>query len=184
VCARIKFSFPKFVRFLWQLLHLKSLSTCRSVGAKAAAGKRQDLNGKPPPRLSMVYGDDVTSDRVFNARESVFSPGEQLDADSADDLYHGEESPLPDQLLARHKQGRELPVRAARIHNLAKLKCMLGKSSASDSSALAASSEKLIHAGERGVTGQSKRLVLISCSIDWCDQGCHGHCEGQVERES
>lgn len=77
--------------------------------AKGPVGKRQ--NGKPPPRLSMVYGDELSSDRVFKSRESVFAPGDELDTDSDDELYHGEESPLPDSLLASRKEGRELPVR-------------------------------------------------------------------------
>lgn len=66
----------------------------------------------------MVYGDELSSDRVFKARESVFAPGEQLDTDSEDELYHGEESPFPDDLLARHKQGRDLPVRSCTCQNL------------------------------------------------------------------
>lgn len=76
-------------------------------------GKRQSGSGKLPPRLSMVYGDELSSDRVFKARESIFAPGEVLDADSDDELYHGSESPLPDALLAHRKQGRDLPVRAS-----------------------------------------------------------------------
>ena len=91
------------------------LALRRTATAKGAAGKRQSGNGKPPPRLSMVYGDELSSDRVFKARESVFAPGDQLDTDSEDELYHGEESPLPDELLAKSKQGRDLSVRTPNI---------------------------------------------------------------------
>lgn len=78
-------------------------------------GRRQNASGKPPPRLSMVYGEELSSDRVFTARESVFAPGDVLDTDSEDELYHGEESPLPDSLLAHRKQGRDLPVRISTL---------------------------------------------------------------------
>jgi hypothetical protein len=60
----------------------------------------------------MVYGDDLSSDRVFKDRESIFASGVDLDSDGSDaELYHGKDSPLPDSLLAQRKQGKELPVR-------------------------------------------------------------------------
>jgi hypothetical protein len=98
------------------------LSNCRNAAAKGAAGKQQSGNGKPPPRLSMVYGDELSPDRVFKSRESVFAPGEQLDSDSEDNLYHGEESPLPDELLAQHKQGQDISVRTLRTLQPGRLK--------------------------------------------------------------
>lgn len=70
----------------------------------------------------MVYGDELSYDRVFKARESVFAPGEALDTDSEDEMYHGEDSPLPDELLAHRKQGQDLPVRTS---TLSQSGCML-----------------------------------------------------------
>lgn len=59
-----------------------------------------------PARLSMIYGDELATDRVFKARESMFMDMSGMEQDSDDfeppDVNRSE-SPLPDAAMLKQQ---------------------------------------------------------------------------------
>ena len=64
----------------------------------------QKRSGKPP-RLSMIYGDELSTDRVHKARESTFMDmsGMEVDSDEFEppELDDSDESPLPNAIMLK-----------------------------------------------------------------------------------